>query len=104
MRWFLNGQWAMGPRNLCPNVSLHTRFLGSQVKTRRTVNPVAIKHSQGRHVQANASRNQILGPGSAFKETESGAGVEFDIHRGTVLGSQFQVEPSHDPHKSARIK
>src|SRR5215470_7322086 len=64
-----------------PDVSLGTDFLGRQMKPRRAIETVAVKQSHRRHAASRTDRHQILRQGRAFKEAESGAGVEFDIHR-----------------------
>src|ERR1700722_15934057 len=50
------------------------------MKTRRTIDAVAIEQRHRRHIQIGAGCDQIFRQRSAFKKTESGTAVKFDIH------------------------
>jgi hypothetical protein len=69
-------------------VGFDPHFFRRQVKARSTVNAISIEQGHGRHVKPGASRHQILRQGRTFKETESRAGVKFNVQ---VLSSQFSV-------------
>src|SRR5579871_1133892 len=57
-------------------------FLGGHVEARATVDTIAVHKCHGLHAELLAGAGQFLGDGSAFEETEAGAGVELDVGRG----------------------
>ena len=59
--------------------------LGGHVKTRGAVEAVAIEEGHGGDAAFFGGGDQGFGQGSAFKEAESGAGVEFDVGHGMSL-------------------
>src|SRR5579859_4306698 len=51
------------------------------MKSRRSIDAIAIEQRHRRHAIFRAHRNQSFGQRGAFEKTESGSGVEFYIHK-----------------------
>jgi hypothetical protein len=54
------------------------------MKTRRTIQTIAIEQGHGWHAQLGATNHQFFGQRSAFQKTEGGAGMEFNVHCSVV--------------------
>src|SRR5579862_238738 len=74
------------------DVSFQSDAFGGEIETRRAIDAIAIEQSHGRHVVFGTCGDQVFGQSGAFEKTESGTGVEFNIHRRAVLNCQFSVK------------
>ena len=61
------------------------------MKSRRTVDTVAVEQCHGRHLELGTHVHKFLGSRGSFEKAEGGAGVKFDKQSSqfSVLGSQF---------------
>ena len=56
-------------------------FLRGQIKSWCAIEAIAIEQRHGRHAERGAGARQFFGRRSTFEKTESGAGMQFDIHQ-----------------------
>ncbi len=65
--------------DFCSDMGAHAVLMGKGMKSCRTVNPITVQQSHGRHVEFSSALNKIFGQRGAFKKAECAGRMQFDI-------------------------
>src|SRR5947199_2454464 len=79
---------ALGRGNFGADVSANASLLRRHVKAWSAVDAVAVEERHGRYVQLRAQGDQLLRRRCALEKAEGGSGMEFHVHKTSVVRGQ----------------